>query len=293
MYYSQIFSYDSLKELGLLDYVLCLNNQELIEFINHKFKIKEFLKDYIPVLKYILTNSTNFSFERLKQNMGNCELVLQTDISSGGFGTTVLTETNKNEINLNKNQTYMITRYCKNNIPVNIHILISKNDIILMPPSMQNIELSQNRLIYKGSDFIKYQKVITNQIDTKLKKYATIIGELMQKKGYRGILGIDSIVYEDEVYFMEINPRFQNSSTILNKALQENHLPSLQELNYNCFYDKPILLKDFSVNYRTYINEYGIENKKFNTNPIETLDSFSEHFECETLSYLSTDIYTE
>ena len=116
----------------------------------------------------------------------------------------------------------------------------------------------------------------------------------MQKKGYRGVLGIDSIIYDDEVYFMEINPRFQNSSTILNKGLQENNLPSLQELHYNCFNDKNIQLKSFDVNYSSYINEYGTLNKKFKIMPIEKLDMPNEKtIKCENFSYLSTDLYNQ
>jgi predicted ATP-grasp superfamily ATP-dependent carboligase len=185
----------------------------------------------------------------------------------------------------------MVTKYCKNNIPVNIHVLISKNDIVLLPPSIQNIELSHNRLIYKGCDFITYKEMVNNNIDLKLKNYALIVGKLMQEKGYRGVLGIDSIIYDNDVYFMEINPRFQNSSTVLNKALQENNLPSLQELHYNCFYDKSIKLKKFDVNYSSYINEYGALNKEFKISPIEILDKFEQNIEYEEISYSSTYIY--
>lgn len=294
MYYSQIYSYDSIKKLGLLDYVICLNNQELIEFANNKFKLKEYLKKYIPVLNYIYINGKDYNFKQLSQKYGNVKFVIQTEESSGGFGTMVLNENNKNDIKLDNNCTYMVTKYCENNIPVNIHILISQNDITLLPPSIQNIELSFNKLIYKGCDFIAYKKCVNTKIDSKLKEYAYTIGKLMQKKGYRGVLGIDSIIYDDEVYFMEINPRFQNSSTILNKALQENNLPSLQELHYNCFYDKNIQLKSFDVNYSGYINEYGMLNKKFKIMPIEKLDMLDEKtIKYENFSYLSTDLYNQ
>lgn len=291
MYYSQIYSYYSMKELGLLDYVICLNNQELIEFINNKFKIKEYLKNYIPILEYVFINGKNCDLESLKQKYGDYEFVLQTEESSGGSNTIILNENNKNDIKLHDDQTYMITRYCKNNIPVNIHVLISKNDIVLLPPSIQYIELSYNRLMYKGCDFIAYKEIVNKKMDSKLKEYAIIVGKILQKSGYRGILGIDSIIYDDEVYFMEINPRFQNSSTILNKALQENDLPSLQELHYNCFYGRNIELKKFDVNYSSYINEYGTENKEFKLKPIEILDRLNENIECEDFSYLSTYIY--
>lgn len=293
MYYSQIYSYYSMKKLGLLNHVICFNNQDLIEFINSKFKIKEYLKDYIPILNYIYINGEDYDFEKLKQKYGDCEFVIQTEEGSGGFSTIVLNESNKDDVKLDSNQTYMVTKYCKNNIPVNIHILISTNDIILFPPSIQNIELSYNRLMYKGSDFITYNEIVNNRMDSKLKEYAFTVGKLMQEKGYRGILGIDSIIYDNEVYFMEINPRFQNSSTILNKALQENNLPSLQELHYNCFYDKTIKLKSFDVNYSSYINEYGALNKEFEIKPIERLDKFNGKIEYENFSYVSTDLYNK
>lgn len=64
MYYIQIYSYDSMKKLGLLDYVICLNNQDLIEFVNNKFKIKEYLKDYIPILNHVFIVGKDFDFER-------------------------------------------------------------------------------------------------------------------------------------------------------------------------------------------------------------------------------------
>ena len=130
-------------------------------------------------------------------------------------------------------------------------------------------------------------------MDDKLKNYAYIVGKMMQEKGYRGVLGIDSIVYDNEVYFMEVNPRFQNSSTILNKALQENNLPSLQELHYNCFFDKSVNIPSFDVEYSSYINEYGDLNQKIKIEPIEVLDKSKENIECEKFSYLSTYIYNK
>lgn len=291
MYYSQIYSYDNMKKSGLLDYIICLNNPNLIEFVNNKFKTKNYLKNYIPILDYIFLNGKNCNFENLKRKYENSEFVIQAENGSGGFSTIVLNEKNKEHIKLDNNKTYMVTKYCKNNIPVNMHILISKNDITLLPPSIQNIELLHNRLVYKGCDFIAYSQIVNNKMDLKLKNYAIIVGELMQKKEYRGILGIDSIIYDGEIYFMEINPRFQNSSSILNKALQENNLPSLQELQYNCFYNKPIKLKQFDVNYSGYINEYGAVNKKIELKPIEILDKFNKNIECEDFTYLSTNIY--
>ncbi len=41
MYYSQIYSYDSMNKLGLLNSIICLNNHELIEFIKKNARLLE------------------------------------------------------------------------------------------------------------------------------------------------------------------------------------------------------------------------------------------------------------
>lgn len=287
MYYSQIYSYDCMKELGLLNYVLCLNDQNLINFVNDKFKIKSFLKDYVPVLNCIFLNGKECNYNELKQKYDGEKFVAQTKSGSGGFGTVVL---DGKDIDLG-NHTYMVTKYCEGNIPINIHVLISKNDILLLPPSIQIIDKSANKLAYKGGDFISYKNLVTPEIDAKVKNYAYVVAEKLKKRGYRGLLGIDSIIYDNEVYFMEINPRFQNSSTILNKALKENSLPSLQELQYECFYGELPKIEPFEVNYSGYVNEFGTLNQKFETEPVERLDLTNSETVFEKSSYVSTDIY--
>lgn len=287
MYYSQIYSYDCMRKFGLLDHVFCLNDQNLINFVNDKFKIKKYLKDYIPVLKCIFLNGKECNYSELKQKYGGEKFVAQTESGSGGFGTIVLDGKN---IDLGSH-TYMITKYCEGNIPINIHVLISKNDILFLPPSIQIIDKTANNLAYKGGDFIMYKKLVTPEIDAKVKNYTYVVAEKLKERGYQGLLGIDSIIYDNEVYFMEINPRFQNSSTILNKALKENNLPSLQELQYECFYGELPKIESFEVNYNGYVNEFEALNRNFGTDPVEKLDLASPKITYEKSSYVSTDIY--
>lgn len=293
MYYNQLYSYKGLKQHNALKYVVCFNNQKLIKFTNNKFKVKKYLKRYIPILDYKIMLGENINFDNLKNKYGDYKFVIQSASGSGGFGTTVLSKNNKDDIKLSKYKKYMVTKYCKNNIPANIHILISDENIILLPPSIQIIELLNNNLLYKGSDFISYRKVVDKKIDKKLKEYSNVISKILQKKGYRGVLGIDYIIYNDEVYFMEINPRFQNSSTILNKSLQENGLPSLQELVYNCFNKKNFSIPKFDVEYSSYINEYNSQNNKINIKPIEILDESKINIEYEKYSYMNTFVYNK
>lgn len=289
MCYSQIYNYYLIKKSGLLDSVICLNNQKLVKFVHDKFKVKAFLKEDIPILKYTIIKGEEFEYKKLAKQFNTNELVAQTRNCSGGFGTFIIDK--NTDIKLNKKENYMITKYCTNNLSINISVLISNGDICVLPGSMQIIERINNRLMYKGSDFIAYRELISKQIDIKAKQYAYIISEILQKKGYRGLLGIDMIVFEDDVYLSEINPRFQNSSSIINKSLKDNNLLSLQQLQYNCFFEKEIKLNKFDINYCTYINEYGQINKTFNINKIESWDLNNKISKYEDMSYISTDVY--
>ena len=295
MYYSQIDSYRSMEQLGLTNYIICSNNQELIETLSDKFKLKKYFKAYVPVLNYKLIKGINCKLSKIKKMFNTTieDFVIQTAKGSGGSGTLIINKENKDILDISNEQVYMVTEYCKKNIPVNIHVLVSDNEIQLLPPSIQIIEICNNKLVYKGCDYIAYRKEVSDKLNKKLELYSTIIAKHLQKMGYRGICGIDNIIYNNEIYLMEINTRFQNSSTILNKALQESNLPSLQELHYNCFYNKIIKLPRFAVNYSCYIKESGIKNKKFKIKAIEELDVINENVLKEEMCYLGTSIFNK
>ena len=67
MYYSQIDSYRSMEQLGLTNYIICSNNQELIETLSDKFKLKKYFKDYVPVLNYKLINGINCKLPKIQE----------------------------------------------------------------------------------------------------------------------------------------------------------------------------------------------------------------------------------
>lgn len=96
------------------------------------------------------------------------------------------------------------------------------------------------------------------------------------------ICGLDFIIQGNEVYFIEINPRFQGSSFLINRALSEKSLPSLYILNKRAFcnesfYPQKHELENLNVNYSYYkvksdiaIPEQNISDF-FNCSDIDTL----------------------
>ena len=73
-----------------------------------------------------------------------------------------------------------------------------------------------------------------------INNYSKSICKALQREGYLGVLGIDFIEVERDVYFMEINPRFQGSSVKLEKLLLDGGCVSLFERNYLAFESKLI-----------------------------------------------------
>ena len=135
---------------------------------------------------------------------------------------------------LEKNTIYSISGYVENSSTVNNTFIISENDILIFEGSYQIIKINKE-LCYDGWDFVKYSKM-DHELKNKIFNQTMTIAKKLQSLGYLGICGVDYLIDSNNVYFMEINPRFQASSKELDKKLVEKNLPSIFELNYMSFY---------------------------------------------------------
>lgn len=57
----------------------------------------------------------------------------------------------------------------------------------------------------------------------------------MRNMGYRGVCGIDYMLTQNKLLFLEVNARFQSSTFLLNRLLLKEQLPSVHELNIMAF----------------------------------------------------------
>lgn len=101
-----------------------------------------------------------------------------------------------------------------NAVPVNVHIIVFKNKCVVLPASIQLIEHRGGQFSYIGADFHAF---LTSEQRDKIQTAASMLGEKMRTIGYRGICGIDFMVSNKGVYFLEINARFQSSTFLTNK----------------------------------------------------------------------------
>lgn len=212
-------------------HLICLNDKSLLELLNNKFKVRDLFKNDLPMLKYYNVKGKSFKYNDYKYLSDT--LVIQLPIGSGGSKTFICNKSNYNmvENSLIKDETYSISAYIENNIPYNIHCLIGKEQIEILPPSQQKLEII-DKIEYIGST---YNISLDDNNRNKLNNYCKIICNKLKQMGYLGILGIDFIYANNNFYFIEINPRFQGSTQQLDKILKDNNLPSIFEYNYNFF----------------------------------------------------------
>ena len=255
MYFSPYHSYFLPEDLYANVY--CQNEKNILELLRNKINTRFWCAHSVPIVPSVLLDSSRCSYEFISKMFGNksSEYVLQKNYSAGGYSTYLLNE--NSQLSFDNKDILLVSPYINESVPLNITAIIYEDDILLLPPSIQIIVNDSNRLLYKGADFIAYKKVSKN-IKQKVLQYSKIICENLQNIGYRGICGIDYITDMNEVYFMEVNERFQASSYLINMALRENSFPSLHRLCLEAFKKSKsnIDLSKFEVNYSSYIYTY-------------------------------------
>lgn len=257
MYFSPYHAYRLPEELQ--NRVFCKNSISILELLRNKINTRFWIANFVPIVPSLLVDNKHCTYDFLKRRFENKydKYVIQKNYSAGGYSTFVLTK----DISLGfEDNIFLASPYIEDSFPINVTVIIYESDILLFPPSLQIIVNDSGRLLYKGADFIAYQDVSDN-INQKVIEYSKRISKYLQNTGYRGICGIDFICDSEEVYFMEVNERFQASTYLINMALKKVQLPSVQELCIEAFHSKhpTISLKEFIVPYSNYIYTYHKE----------------------------------
>ncbi len=264
IFYNQKIAH--LIDISLKKYAICVNERNLLDIMENKIYMRYWAGNYVPVLPSLLVDSKSLCIKELHEKLDKRnEFVVQQNNNSGGFGTFYLTGENNMLPILKENysEIFIVSPYIANNIPINVNAVIFNDKIIMFPPSLQIVTLDENRLLYRGADFISIQH-LPAMVMAKIYEYTEIILKRIQKMGYLGILGIDFIVVDNNVYFQEINPRYQASSFLINAALNEYGLSNLSEINIAAFTHHPVPLEEkcqIKINYSFYKEIYRHGNK--------------------------------
>ena len=220
-------------------HILGEQNYDLINKLNDKKYTRELINDEVPSInaKWI---SKKIDYDTAKKIITSKKIVIQGRNGSGGNNTFYIDNKEKFEkYSAYCNNEYYLSKYIEH-LPINITVVISKYNDIILPSSVQLIKLEDDMFKYLGADFI-YSQNFNSKIKKQVEEYTTIIIKKLKKLNYKGIFGIDYIIdNRDNVYFMEINPRFQSSSFLINKYLSKYCYTSLAELHYLAITDNYI-----------------------------------------------------
>lgn len=221
----------------IIKHTVCLNPKPLMDKLNHKILFRQWAAPFCNVFYSKLLLGSECTYQRLVEYFGVRDaFVIQADMSSGGEGTIVLTADKDESVTrmIRPEEHYLVSPYEKNNIPVNIHVIIYSQDVLVLPVSIQIVQIRGHKILYHGADFIAVDQI---QPEALADFHSDVLGicQMLQAEGYRGVVGIDGMIIEKQAYILEINNRFQGSTPLLNMALHNAGFPSMQELNFEAF----------------------------------------------------------
>lgn len=116
-------------------------------------------------------------------------------------------------------------------IPINFSgCVFGDGSIRLHPPSVQLIGIescTDRSLGYCGNDFGAATELLERTMLKRIDRMGRAVGAWLHEERYLGAFGIDAIVAGDELYFTELNPRFQGSSTLSAAVARQLEVPDL------------------------------------------------------------------
>jgi hypothetical protein len=281
-------------------YCKCLNQEQLINWLNNKTFVRCWLSNSVNVPSFALLSKPECTYNNLSSLFPDYKkFVIQENISSGGDGTYLINQNNEKCIlqKLFSYRPYLVSAYYES-ISISSHLIISDNINIIFPVCIQKINNKSNKLKYGGADF-----TILKEFDDRIKiliyKTSNIIANRLSSIGYKGICGLDFIIFKEKILFIEINPRFLGSSFVINKCLSENNLPNLFILNEWAFNNDNLInnyktnLENLNIPYRSHVVKSIDEwNNLKETGVLRRINKNNLFYDgCEHASYFESGVY--
>lgn len=252
LYYNPLYT-QALSPLHQ-DCVIGCNDLSLLELLNSKSEMRKIADKCIPIVPFQKIGSLKQLQTATQELQEGGQYILQENNASGGNGTHIINQDNIEQFltTFNPKKEFFVSPYMMRSISVNIHCILSDNETVIFPGSVQLVKVVDHRIIYMGADFIAYQ-TLPRQAKEAVKARGQDLCTVLRDMGYRGVLGIDFLLVEGQPYFLEVNARFQASTPLLNRALVDCGLPSIQELHLAAFeglvFPSKDILESLSVSY--------------------------------------------
>lgn len=231
----------------LKDRILCCNDPKVFSILDSKFQFRKIFKDVLPFAPYEYVVGSEI-IKRLKDGTypDQKEVVIQRDYGAGGFGTLVVSKKyfedqkfkERSIKEIYPRETYLVSDYIESICSTSLHILVSNNEVHLLPSSVHRY-IDHHKLDYMDyKAFTKLPKDMLEQAYDCGYKFGEFV-RTSKKYRMRGWVHIDLLFGVDgKVYAMEANPRFGGSVGLQNRMFRSAGLESVFEYNYRAFYDE-------------------------------------------------------
>lgn len=233
--------YDQSKALTLskeiIQHTVGLKSQSIFNTFSDKLRSRSILQNTVDIIPFISANYSSINYSFLCSSFSANRFIIQEVNSSGGDGTFLYDESSAKRIGLSVGNQYIVSPYIEKGIPINTHVFITDNNFYIFPSSVQICKKTSDKIIYHGADYICFDEFLSEKNKDVISN-AEKVCIVLQKYGYRGVAGIDWLITNDKILFVEINARFQASTELLNRAMIQNDRKSLQELQILYFTDK-------------------------------------------------------
>lgn len=231
-FYNPGWKYDigGLEEIS--DRLIGVNDRAFYDTYSNKVKMRAELSGIVPLLDAAVLDRDECTVSTIESCLGESKFgyIVQSAKASGGIGTLILNDENRHDYFASLAQgRYIVSKYQRNNIPVNYHAVIYDSQVLVLPGSIQLFREENGHLIYKGADYVSYKMIEREKREQLIKEIKKVVMHL-QKKGYRGVVGVDAMIYGDRIAVIEVNFRHQGSTAVLNIGLEHLGHKTVQQL---------------------------------------------------------------
>lgn len=205
------------------------------DWLRQKSLFRIWASNYCLIPPSTMLAAEQCNYEYLKRIFPSySSYVVQADLSSGGEKTYIVTE-NETSPSIDKGKLYLVSPYLVSGNSYNAHVFITSRQVIVLSISLQLIHPLRQNLLFAGGDYSSCK--LTDEIMSSIISMCKQLGDILKENGYRGILGLDFISDGLKTYVLESNPRFQGSSLLLDRKLNECLNLSLFDLHIKSFYE--------------------------------------------------------
>ncbi|MFA5856148.1 MAG: ATP-grasp domain-containing protein [Candidatus Pacearchaeota archaeon] len=199
-----------------------------VKLDNKSFVRDELQKFQVPFPPGHNGTMTESAYDSVAKDYGLPFFIQFNDAASGSGSFLINNQNNFLEVLERFNNQPAIFMKFINGKSLNMNLVRTNNFTVLSEPSFQIIGDSgctTRRFGYCGNDFNIESKINENELN-QIDSIALNVGDWVGSQGYRGVFGIDFISDGKNVYFTEVNPRFQGSTALLtDQHLEIGKLP--------------------------------------------------------------------